>query len=133
WPGVIPAGTVNNKLSSTIDILPTLAAITGSGLPARHIDGVNILSLMQDSAGAEPRKTFFYYYKKNDLEAVRSGNWKLVFPHKFRSYEDVVPGNDGHPGPYKDGVLTNTVLYDLRRDPGERYDVKELYPEIVKQ
>jgi arylsulfatase len=25
------------------------------------------------------------------------------------------------------------ALYDLRRDPGERYDVKDHYPEIVKE
>src|SRR5699024_8857491 len=45
WPAVISPGTVNNKLASNMDILPTLAKITGAPLPDKRIDGVNILSL----------------------------------------------------------------------------------------
>jgi arylsulfatase len=47
WPGKIPEGTICNKLSGTIDVLPTIAAITGAKLPDHIIDGVNILSLMK--------------------------------------------------------------------------------------
>ena len=72
------------------------------------------------------------YYGKNNLEAVRKDNWKLVFPHESRSYKNVLPKNDGHPGPYSK-FTTEYALYNLRRDPGEEYNVKELYPEIVKE
>jgi arylsulfatase len=41
-----------------------------------------------------------------------------------------MPGQDGFPGEYEQGE-TGLALYDMRRDPGERYDVKELYPEVV--
>ena len=67
---------------------------------------------------------------RSSLEAVRKGNWKLVLPHQFRSYEGMIPGNDGFPGPYAKGI-TDTALYNLRRDPGERYDVHAVHPEIV--
>jgi len=131
WPGVIPEGTICNKLASAIDILPTLATITGAPLPTHKIDGINILSLMKGISGANPRNHFYYYYQRNSLEAVRKGNWKLVLPHHFRSYEGVLPGKDGFPGPYSKG-FTDTTLYNLRRDPGERYDVHKTHPLIVK-
>ena len=44
----------------------------------------------------------------------------------------MLPGNDGWPGEYKE-IEVEFGLYDLRRDPGEEYDVKEIYPEIVKE
>jgi arylsulfatase len=132
WPGVIPEGVICNKMASTIDLLPTLAEITSTKLPDHKIDGVSILPLLKGDPDANPRDNLLYYYRRNSLEAVRIGNWKLVFPHEHRSYEDVLPGNDGWPGPYKSGQSV-LGLYDLRRDPGERYNVIEQYPEIVEK
>jgi len=132
WPGTIPAGIVCNNIASTIDILPTLCSITGADLPVKKIDGVNILPLLKGNFDANPRDVFFYFYRRNSLENVRKGQWKLVLPHTFRSYEGKLPGNDGWPGPYANGK-TDYALYDLRRDPGERYDVKELYPLVVEE
>lgn len=133
WPGNIPQGTICNKIASTIDILPTLAAITGSNLPKMKIDGVNILPLMQGDKNAKPRDTFLYYFKGNSLEAVRKDNWKIVFPHPGRTYVGFQPGKDGNPGETNNNYPFTGGLYDLRRDPGERYDVSESYPEIVKE
>jgi arylsulfatase A-like enzyme len=130
WPSKIPSGTICNNIASTIDILPTLCNITGSSLPVKKIDGVNILSLLEGNFDATPRDVFYYFYRRNSLENVRKGPWKLVLPHTFRSYEGKLPGNNGWPGEYSNGK-TDYALYDLRRDPGERYDVKDLYPEIV--
>lgn len=133
WKGVIPEGTVCNNLASAIDILPTLAAITGVPLPVNKIDGVNILPLLKGDFETNPRKTFYYYYRQNSLEAVRNGNWKLVFPHPGRTYEGFQPGNDGNPGQVDGNFPFELGLYDLRRDPGERYDVSESYPEIMEE
>ena len=132
WPGMIPAGTVNNKLACNIDILPTLAEIVSVPLGRNKIDGVSILSIMQGDVRANPREHLFFYYKKNSLEAVRKDSWKLVFPHISQSYEGFLPGADGVPGNVKQQEVA-LALYDLRRDPGERYDVKELYPEVVEE
>ena len=63
---------------------------------------------------------------------LRKDKWKLIFPHPTRSYEGALPGNDGWPGPYAQDAA-EFALYNLRRDAGERYDVKEIYPEIVKE
>jgi len=133
WPGVIPEGTVNGKLAATIDILPTVAYITGTNLPKHKIDGLNIISLIRGEKDANPREEFLYYYGRNNLEAVRNGDWKMVLPHHHRSYEGIMPGNDGWPGGYNEGYVEAPELYDLRRDPGERYNVIELYPEIAQK
>ena len=132
WPGRIPEGTVCGRLAASIDLLPTLAAISGAPLPSRRIDGVSVLTLLDGQEDSEPRKLFYYYRSNNQLAAVRSGSWKLVLPHKYGSYEEVLPGKGGVPGAISDQT-TGYGLYDLRRDPGERYDVKELYPQKVKE
>jgi len=132
WKGVIPEGVVCNNLSSGIDILPTIAAIVEAPLPKNKIDGVSLLPLLKGDFKSNPRKIFYYYYKQNSLEAVRNGNWKLVFPHPGRTYEGFQPGNDGSPGPVNGNFPFEGGLYNLRRDPGERYDVSKSYPEIVE-
>ena len=132
WPKQIPAGTVCNKLSATIDLLPTFASITGAKLPAKKIDGLNIISLLKNESNANPRENLLYYYNENSLEAVRKGNWKLVLPHSGRSYVGQIPGNDGNPGKTTK-ITTGLELYDLRRDPGEQYNVMEQNPEVVKE
>jgi len=132
WDGVIPEGIICNNLASGIDILPTLADIAGTPLPKNKIDGVSLLPILKGNFDENPRQTFYYYYRKNSLEALRHGSWKLVFPHPGRTYEGFQPGNDGMPGPLNGNFPFVGGLYDLRRDPGERYDVSELHPEIVE-
>ena len=129
WKGVTQPGTTCNKLASNIDLLPTLADISGAPLPQRKIDGVSILPLIKGEQDANPRESFVYYYHKNDLEAVTDGKFKLVFPHKYVTYGAYVPGNDGQPGDLTNLELKKAEMYDLRRDPGERYDVISQYPE----
>jgi len=133
WKGTIPEGLVCNKLVSGIDILPTIAEIADAPLPGKKIDGISILSLMKGDKNANPRKSFYYYYRKNSLEAVSNGVWKLVFPHPGRTYEGFQPGKDGKPGLVNENFNFEGGLFDLRRDPGERYNVKESYPEIVQE
>ncbi len=131
WPGHIQEGTICNQLASTIDLLPTFAAISNAPLPEKKIDGVNILPLLLGDEKANPRQSFLYYFRKNSLEAVRKGNWKLVFAHPGKSYVGFKPGADGFPGLTIDNFNFEEALYDLRRDPGERYDVKEYYPDVA--
>lgn len=133
WPGVIPQGVATNKLSSTIDILPTIASICNAKLPDNQIDGVNIFSTFQNKKEDSPRKYFYYYYNQNSLKAVRRDDWKLVLPHNSRSYEKYLPANDGFAGKTDENNPMPLALYDLRRDPGERYDVQSIYPEVVKE
>ena len=131
WKGKVVPGTTCNKLASNIDLFPTLAEISGAPLPAHKIDGVSLLPLIEGEKEANPRESFVYYFNKNDLEAVTDGMFKLVFPHRYVTYGAYVPGNDGQPGKLTNIDLQKAELYDLRRDPGERYDVLSQYPEVA--
>jgi arylsulfatase len=132
WPEKIPAGTICNKLACALDLLPTLAAITNGVLSENRIDGTDISSLLYGDFESEPRETMLYYYGRNHLNAVRKGNWKLVLPHTYRSY-NTEPGNDGYGGKRIKTVIEVPELYNMMRDPGEQYNVLEYYPEKVDE
>jgi len=68
WPGHVPSGVVSDEVVSTIDLLPTIAEITGAKLPAHPIDGLSILETLKDPKKASPHRDagFFYY---------RQGKW----------------------------------------------------------
>ena len=129
-PGVIPAGTIANQLATTMDILPTLAALIDAPLPVQKIDGVNILPLLQQVTDTSPRDHFVYYYDANSLKAIRQGKWKLVFPHTSQTYLNTQRGNDGFPGVYK-SMQVPLALYDLSTDPDELVDLAPSHPTIV--
>ncbi|MBP1657232.1 MAG: atsA 6 [Bacteroidetes bacterium] len=129
WPERIPAGRECRKLATTMDLLPTIAAVCDAPLPTHTIDGVNIVPLLTGVSDAEPRDRFYYYYD-GELQAVRAGRWKLHFPHAYRSYAGVPPGKDGQPGPYGTGK-TELALYDLETDIGEVRDVASDHPDVV--
>ena len=128
WPGKIPSGVVCNQLACAIDILPSFAEIAGTKLPQNKIDGVSLVDLWKGNPDAEPRTSLLYYYGKNNLNAVRVGNWKLILPHSWDSY-DTIPGNNGNGGPRVRILTEKPELYNLMRDPGEQYNVIEYYPE----
>lgn len=133
WPGITPAGQVCTKLSATLDLLPTIATACGASLPTRPFDGVNLLPLFRGDFAKTPRQYFYYYYRRNNLEAVRRNDWKLVLPHPGRTYEGNMPGKDGYPGKIPEDHDFPLALYDLRRDPGERYDVQAMNPDIMAE
>jgi arylsulfatase A-like enzyme len=114
----------------TIDVLPTVARLIDAPLPQRTIDGKDIWPLMSGAPGARsPHEVLYFYYHNNNLEALRAGRWKLVFPHKYRSLTGQ-PGRDGKPSGYtypKCGL----ELYDLQRDIGEQHNVIDQHPEVV--
>lgn len=130
WPAKIPAGQVTGSIASAIDILPTLCDITGSEWPKLKTDGVSLWPLMQGDTNANPRQTFLYYYENNQLQAIRYGDWKLVYPHTYRTYLGVEPGKNGMPGPTRTATC-GKELYNLIADPSESQNVIDLYPEMV--
>ncbi len=78
WPGKIPAGTETDAITSMMDILPTLAKLAGGSAPTdRKIDGGDIWPILAGDQDAKSPYDVFYYYRGLQLQAVRSGPWKL--------------------------------------------------------
>jgi len=133
WPGKIPADSVCPEPAMTIDLLPTLAKLTGGKLPEHKIDGLDIWPLLAgDSSAKNPHEAYYFYYGVNELQAVRSGDWKLFFPHKARSMQGQEPGKDGIPGKYK-ALPVGLELYNLSDDLGETRNVAAENPEVVQR
>ena len=130
WPDRIHGKTVSKEVVTTMDLLPTLAAITGAALPRWTIDGRSILPILEGSAGAASPHEAVYFYDGVELQAVRSGSWKLHLPHRYPTV--VEPGMDGSPGQeeWRDLELS---LFDLDADPGETTNVAAQHPELVSQ
>ena len=129
WPGKIPAGTTCDELAATIDLLPTIAGLIGADLPEHPIDGLDISPLMsQEPAPPTPHESYLYYWG-NHLQAIRSGDWKLHFPHSYRSLTGP-PGKDGTPNGYTQ-AKTDLALFNLDDDIGETTDVKLDHPDVV--
>jgi arylsulfatase A-like enzyme len=130
WPGRIPAGTVCREPAMTIDLLPTVAELIGASLPDHTIDGKNIWPLLAGAEGAASPHEAYYFYYGNELQAMRMGNWKLHFPHAYRTLAGGEGGTGGKPAPYRQARI-DLSLFDLAEDIGETTDVKDEHPEIV--
>lgn len=133
WNGKVPAGTVSNKLLTTMDVLPTLMDVCNAKMPVKKIDGIDFAKVLMGDTHSNPRSEFVYYYDINNLKAIRKGMWKLVFPHTSQTYSTPATiGHDRYPGKYG-SFNAPMALYNLATDPGEDRDVKDQYPEVVKE
>jgi arylsulfatase A-like enzyme len=119
WPGKVPAGRVCDELVTSMDFMPTLARLVGAAEPQdRTIDGKDIAPLLFGDEGAVTPHERFYYYRLDNLEAVRKGKWKLHFA-KGKAF-----GKEG-------GALNE--LYDLDSDIGEAHNVFDDHPDVVEE
>ena len=123
WPGVIPAGSTSAEIASTFDLLPTFAKLAGTAPPAdRIIDGRDIWSILSGQPGAKSPHEAFFYYQMDQLQAVRSGKWKLFVPMESKKR------NWGKP----EGK-TELKLFDLAADIHEDNNVAPANPEVVQR
>ncbi len=123
WPDTVPAGTECAELSTTMDLLPTFVKMAGGTLSDRVRDGHDINDLIMGQSGAKsPYDAFFYYYL-DQLQAVRSGPWKLFLPLK-----DFMR----HPH-FGNGTKDNeALLFNVVEDISSTTNVAADYPDIVK-
>lgn len=132
WPGKIPAGSTCDQLAATIDVLPTAARLIGVDLPEHKIDGKDIWPLMSGQPGAQSPHEVYYMYYGGELQAVRSGRWKLHFPHQYRTLAGKPGGSGGKPANYSQAHV-GLELFDLDNDIGETTNVAHQHPDIVKR
>ncbi|MBM4110965.1 MAG: sulfatase [Phycisphaerae bacterium] len=130
-PGVA-RGVVCDVPMWSIDLLPTICAMTGTALPDQPIDGRNEQRVLADCTGSADR-CVFTWYAGDTIEAVREGRWKLHLPHAYRSLEGRPGGQGGVPARYSDEPRTGLELYDLGQDPCESRNVAVDHPEIVER
>jgi arylsulfatase A-like enzyme len=132
WSGRIPAGRVCHEPAMTIDILPTLAGLVEAKLPAHTIDGLDIRDIMLAKRGAKSPHEALCFYWGQELQAVRSGQWKLHFPHTYRTLNARESGKDGIPAKYENDQI-GLALYNLQADPGERQNLADQQPAIAER
>lgn len=133
WKGKLPAGKTIHTPAMTIDILPTIAHWVDVPLPPLKIDGKNIAPILEGKRKAKsPHEAYFFYYRVNELQAVRKGKWKYYLPHSYVSLINNQGGTDGKPAPTQDIKLTEPELYDLDNDISETHNVIAKHPKIVK-
>ena len=126
WPGKIPAGTESDELCSTLDLLPTFATLAGTEPPQdRVIDGKNIWPLISGTGDEKTPHDAFYYYFRRQLQAVRSGKWKLHLPLEVEQikWDQVI----------MEGPGKKMALYDLGKDLQENSNVALKHPEVVER
>ena len=131
YPNKIKANTKIDVPAMGIDWLPTLVEFTRSQSPKNKIDGASLVPLLTGKTDQSPHKNFFFYYRVNELHAVRHKNWKFYVPHTYRSLNGRVGTNDGFPIPYEMNTIKYPALFDLEKDPKERIDLSSKHPEIV--
>jgi arylsulfatase A len=132
WPGHVPAGSVCAEPLMNIDVLPTFARLAGAALPQHKIDGLDVWPLLSGTPGAKGPHEALYFYWGNDLQGVRSGKWKLHFPHTYITLAGKPGGKGGKPVPYSQGK-TGVALFDLDADIGETTNVADRHPDVVQR
>lgn len=125
WPGKIPAGSSCSELATTMDFLPTFCAITGAEGPSLPIDGYDIQPLLYSAENASTPYEVFYYYRRRQLQALRSGDWKyhLELGETHLNWTTPVPLSEGRPA----------KLVNLVSDLQETTDLSDQYPNVLKQ
>jgi len=122
WPDKIPAGIVSSQFVSTMDLMPTIATITGAKIPeAINFDGMNISSFLNNpEAVSLPDRPFYYWSRDGEIEAVRLGDWKLHIK-KTRGWNKEEQGD------------FPVSLYNLKEDVSEQKNLAMDNPEKVEE
>ena len=119
WPGTVPAGQVERRLASTLDVLPTVFELAGVPKPqGRSLDGESLVPVLRGEQPKAAHRPFFYYGPGNRLHAVRKGPWKLHIKTSSQTHKK-----------YFDGKLP--LLFQLEIDPSEKYDLADKESQVV--
>src|SRR5690606_14040238 len=131
YPKELAPGRTLDTPIMAIDLLPTLAEITGAPLPELAIDGKSAWSVLTGKSKKSPQEAYFFYYNVNELFGVRYRQWKMYFPHTYRTMSGQETGRNGLPGEYKMTELEEIELYDVVTDPSETIEVADKHLEVV--
>ncbi|MSU33546.1 MAG: arylsulfatase [Pedosphaera sp.] len=131
WPGKIPEGRECATPMMTIDLYPTIACRANAPMGPLVIDGRDAWSVVSAKVGAKSAHSeYLFYYNTGELQAMRSGRWKLLFPHKSRTLAGRDGGRGGNPAKYEE-LKVGLELYDLESDPSETRNVASQRADVV--
>jgi arylsulfatase A-like enzyme len=116
WPGVARAGSTCDEPVISTDFYPTMLEMAGlASKPQQHVDGISMVPLLK--GGRMNRGAIYWHYPHYGNQggapgsAIRQGDWKLIEW-------------------FEDGRLE---LYNLKRDIGEKNNLADKHPKIVKR
>lgn len=120
-PGTVTPG-IQMDPGTTMDLLPTFCSLAGSEAPTdRVLDGFDLSATLRGETAQSPRDTVFYW-RTEDLYAVRVGPWKVHFTTE--GAYGIGSGREDHQPP---------ELYNLDTDPSEKYNVAALHPDVIER
>ncbi len=123
-PGRIPAGTECSDVVATIDMLPTIAALTSSTLPTdQRIDGMDMSHKLLGTDGGSNRDEYLYYTSRGQIEGIRQGKWKLLARTngRNRNRKNAQPASPA------------MHLFDLSTDVGEKKNLGQDHTDLVSR
>ena len=117
-PGTIKKGTVSKAIASTLDLYPTLIAMTGNEISNQEeLDGLNIKNTFVNN---EPVRYGIHYYRQDTLIGIRHKEYKMYIKD---------------PNPWNDDLTEKDmpVLYNIEHDPSEKYNVTSKHSDVVNR
>lgn len=153
WPAKIPAGRTCDEPVASIDLLPTIAKLSGAALPKKPIDGLDVWPILSGQPNAKSPHDALLFFSGDELQAIRSGDWKLHFMHDYLTVAGE-PGKAGKPANFANmkpksieesgirGIASRhgyevrrleQSLFNLKDDPSESRDVAKQHPEVVRR
>lgn len=116
WPGEITAGSRTDHVSAFWDVFPTFSDIVGFEQPS-NIDGVSFLPTLVKTEEQQKKHEYLYweFHEKGGRQALRKGDWKAV---KYNVLKD---------------PNAPIELYDLSEDIGEKNNLADQHPDIIKE
>ena len=116
WPNQIRAGITSSVVHTSIDIFPTLAAISKAASDGLELDGKNAFEIWKGKKHVKPTHEYFFYVY--DAQAVRWGDWKYHKNQRFTTSKTVKK-------------INSPALFNLKKDIGETSNVIDQYPKIA--
>ncbi|RPA68589.1 DUF229 domain-containing protein [Cyclobacteriaceae bacterium YHN15] len=122
WKGKIDPGQVYEQLATQMDWFPTFCHIVGAEVPQdREIDGKDLSAVLFEN-GSREGDTFLYYMLSSQ-EGYREGDWKIKRPYAGYAGSRGMKKVDAH----------DTLLFNLKADPGETTNLMKENPEKTAQ
>ena len=122
WKGKIEAGQVYDDLATQMDWFPTFCKIVGAEIPKdREIDGKDLSAVLFGNGKREGNE--FIYYMLSDQRGYREGDWKIKRPYKGFGGSRGMKAVEAH----------DTLLFNIKNDPGETINLAKENPEKVSQ